>query len=126
MDTPIAPPPAGRQRRRHSPEFRASIIQTCLQPDRSIATVALAHGLNASMVGRWVNEQRMRAHPPRPVCAADRASPLPAFVPMAVPATSAAPGSIHIELRRGEATVSVSWPVSAASACAAWLQEWLR
>lgn len=50
MNTNITPPPAGRQRRRHSPEFRASVIQACLQPGVSIAAVALANGLNANMM----------------------------------------------------------------------------
>ncbi len=132
MDTNIAHPPAGRQRRRHSPEFRASVIQACLQPGVSIAAVALTNGLNANMLRKWVIEARKRslpapAHPCRPVSVPDRGSPpAPAFVPLALPAASAASGSIQIELRRGEATASVSWPVSAAGECAAWLREWLR
>jgi transposase len=40
--------------------------------------------------------------------------------------TPTPPADIRIELRRGAAMVSVSWPVSAASECAAWLREWLR
>ena len=130
MNTNIAQSPAGRQRRRHSPEFRASVIQACLQPGVSIAAVALANGLNANMVRKWVIEERERSlraqdHLSRPV--ADRGSPpAPAFVPLALSAPSATSGAIQIELRRGEATVSVSWPVSAAGECAAWLREWLR
>lgn len=31
-----------------------------------------------------------------------------------------------IELRRGALTVKVSWPVTAASECAAWMRELLR
>lgn len=132
MDTNIAQPPAGRQRRRHLPKFRASVIQACLQPGVSIAAVALANGLNANMVRKWVIEERKRslppqAHPSRPVSVPDRGSPpVPAFVPLGLPAPSATSGAIQIELRRGEATVSVSWPVSAAGECAAWLREWLR
>lgn len=132
MDINIAQPPAGRQRRRHLPEFRTSVIQACLQPGVSIAAVALANGLNANMLRKWVIEERKRslpaqAHPPRPVSVPDRGSPpVQAFVPLALPAPSAASEIIQIELRRGEARVSVSWPVSAAGECAAWLREWLR
>ena len=132
MDTNIAHPPAGRQRRRHLPEFRASVIQACLQPGVSIAAVALANGLNANMLRKWIIEERKRslpaqAHPCGPVSVADRGlPPAPAFVPLALPAPSATSGAIQIELRRGEATASVSWPVSAAGECAAWLREWLR
>lgn len=63
MDTNIAQPPAGRQRRRHLPAFRASVIQACLQPGVSIAAVALANGLNANMVRKWVIEERKRSLP---------------------------------------------------------------
>lgn len=134
MDTNITQPPAGRQRRRHSPEFRASVIQACLQPGVSIAAVALANGLNANMVRKWVIEAQRpclpvstQRPPSQPVSAPDHLSPpAPAFVPLALPAPSATSGAIQIELRRGEATVSVIWPVSAAGECATWLREWLR
>ena len=132
MNTNIAHPPAGRQRRRHSPEFRASVIQACLQPGVSIAAVALANGLNANMVRKWIIEERKRsvpaqAHPSRPVSVPDHGSPPAlAFVPLALPAPPATSGAIQIELRRGEATVSVSWPLSAAAECAQLLRELLR
>lgn len=38
----------------------------------------------------------------------------------------AAPDTIHIELRRGDTTVSVQWPGARADECAAWLRETLR
>ena len=127
MNTNIAQPPAGRQRRRHSPEFRASVIQACLQPGVSIAAVALANGLNANLVRKWVIEAHPRGLPAsRSASTPEGLPPGPTFVPLALPTSSAASGAIQIELRRGETTVSVSWPVSAAGECAAWLKEWLR
>jgi hypothetical protein len=33
---------------------------------------------------------------------------------------------IRIELQRGATTVTVTWPASAASECAAWMRELLR
>lgn len=42
------------RRRRHSAEFRAAVIEECLRPGVAVAAVALAHGLNANMVRRWV------------------------------------------------------------------------
>jgi hypothetical protein len=33
---------------------------------------------------------------------------------------------IRIELQRGTTTVKVTWPLSAAAECAAWLREVLR
>lgn len=36
------------------------------------------------------------------------------------------PGDIAIEVRRGDATVTVLWPEKSANECAAWLREYLR
>jgi len=37
-----------------------------------------------------------------------------------------APDTIHVEVRRGDTTVSVRWPGQRASECAAWLRDYLR
>lgn len=41
-------------RRTHSPEFKASVLAACRQPGASIAGVALAHGINANVVHKWL------------------------------------------------------------------------
>ena len=41
-------------RRTHSPEFKAQVLAACRQPGASIAAVALAHGLNANVVRKWL------------------------------------------------------------------------
>ena len=58
MDTTLSEPPARRTRRRHGPEFRASVIQAASQPGISMAAVALANGLNANMLRKWVAESQ--------------------------------------------------------------------
>ena len=135
MNTHITQPPVGRQRRRHSPEFRASVIQACLQPGVSIAAVALANGLNANMVRKWVIEARPRCLPAsaqrstaRSVSTPDDLSPpAPTFVPLALPAPPAAPAGIQIDLcTPAGVSIKMTWPTSAAEHCAAWLREWLR
>ncbi|MCE4555252.1 hypothetical protein [Pelomonas cellulosilytica] len=53
----------------------------------------------------------------------------PAFVPVSVVAEvppSDPPQSIELELQRGLVHVRVRWPMSGATACAAWLREMLR
>lgn len=111
-----------------------------MQPGVSIAAVAMTHGINANLLRRWVNDAEMK-----PVARADIASAAvtsiepnaprrtPSFVPMEVPTptpapapTPAPPQDIHIELRRNAMTVTVTWPASAASACATWMRELLR
>jgi transposase-like protein len=88
-----------------------------------MAAVALANGLNANMLRRWVIEHEAAAVEVQPQALPPRDEFI--ALPLTVPAPAATP-DIRIELRRGATTVSVSWPVQAAGECAAWLREWLR
>lgn len=129
MDTFAIEVPDRRRRRRHSPAFRAAVIEAARQPGVSIAAVALANGLNANMLRKWVNDAE-RADGGEPsasvqVARCAQAEPATGFVPVALPG-SAACSDIRIELQRGGTTISVSWPTSAAPECAAWLRELLR
>ena len=142
MDTSSIELPSRRTRRRHAPEFRAQVVQACRQPGVSIAGVALANGLNANMVRKWVIEAEARAgtvaSPSSAVPATDNAPPASvgqtAFLSLPLPAPCAqaqapaqAPAQdIRIELQRGTMAVQVAWPVAAATDCAAWLRELLR
>ncbi|MES2784309.1 MAG: transposase [Pseudomonadota bacterium] len=56
MDTNILEAPGRRVRRRHSGDFKTSIIRACQQPGVTMASVALVNGLNATMVRKWVVE----------------------------------------------------------------------
>lgn len=112
----------GRRRRRfHSAHFKARVVQAC-EPGVSIAAVALTHGLNANLVRRWLKRRDVG-------CAGAvtlKATQLPAaaFVPVQHQTLSPA-ADIRLELRRGAATVIVSWPAQEAAACGRWLHEWL-
>jgi transposase-like protein len=113
------------RRRRHSKEFKEKVIRAAMQPNVSIAAVALHYQLNANLLRRWVaaQEEQDVAHEAR------QSMSVPAeFVPLQLEAPGAVPAStaIQIEVRRGAATVTVRWPLSAAADCAAWLHGWLR
>jgi transposase len=41
------------RRRRYSEELKAAVMAECDAPDASVAKVAMAHGINASVVHRW-------------------------------------------------------------------------
>lgn len=121
-----------RRRRNHSDDFKAGAVASCMQPGVSMAAVAMAHGVNANLLRRWVREAEMKPTAmalsgvaPGEVKAPERKS---LFVPVRLPAPAepAAQPDIRIELRRGTTTVAVSWPASAASECAAWMRELLR
>jgi transposase-like protein len=118
--------PGRRRRRKHSEEFKASVIRACRQPGVSMASVALANGLNATMLRKWVVQAEQGAGAPRSSSTAmAQAEAKPAFVQMSLP-QPAASGDIRIEVQRGALRVAVSWPAGAAAQCTAWLRELLR
>jgi transposase-like protein len=69
VNTSIIELPARRSRRRHPAEFKRRIVQACQQGGISIAAVALANGLNANMVRKWVIEAEGTQPPGRPSAA---------------------------------------------------------
>jgi len=123
-------PVDGRRRRRlHSDEFKANAVASCTQPGVSMAAVAMANGVNANLLRRWVREAELRCGGDRPDAPVATIAPpsavTPAFVAMQLPARSVAP-DIRIELRRGATSVTVIWPADVAGECAAWMRELLR
>jgi transposase len=110
-------------RRRHDAALKAQVLAECAKPEASVAGIALAHGLNANLVHKW---RRMAAAPSSRKAVE---SPMPAHSFIALPVTPSQPASaaeLVIELRRGALAVKVTWPVTAASECAAWMRELLR
>ena len=104
-------------RRRHSAELKAQVLSECVQPGASVASVALSHGINANVVHKW---RRLAYAGTAPL-------PVASFIPVALPAPMAvAFQDIRMELRRGAATMTITWPAAAAVDCAAWMRELLR
>ena len=103
------------------------MVAACNSPGVSIAAVAMAHGVNANLARRWVNEaERRRSGTSAEVVT--RGDESTTFVPLQLPppVRPAAAADIRIELRRGTTTISVSWPCAAAAECVAWMRELLR
>jgi transposase len=117
----MGPDAKKRTRRQHSPEFKRQVVDACRQPGASVAGVALAHGLNANLVRRWLAQHGVEPPSRRLPSEADLG-----FVPIRLDPVSPPPQDIRIELCRGNTTVTITWPLSAASACGVWLQAWLR
>lgn len=131
MTFPDQPAGTRRRRRLHSDEFKANAVAACMQPGMSMAAVAMAHGVNANLLRRWVRQAEMTPlvdapgkNLPNVLVAPVKA----AFVPVSLPAPEAPAqmADIRIELQRGATAVTVTWPASAASECAAWMRELLR
>jgi transposase len=118
----------GRRRRRtHSAHFKAEAVGACQQPGISIAAVALARGLNAAMLHRWVKAAERSRNPIaiRTTAPSARIESSESFVPVSLP-SSPAEGVIRIEVKRRGGTVSVEWPASAGHECALLLRELMR
>ena len=93
-----------------------------------MAAVAMARGINANLLRRWVREAESPA--------VERDGAVAALIPPPTPVPSdfvavkvrdaELQQDIRIELRRGPLNATVSWPAAAAAECAAWLRELLR
>lgn len=108
-----------RRRRRHSPQFKASVVATCLRPDASVAQVAREHGLNANMVQTWI--RRARQKNTLPASPGFVALPLPASA-VPVPCQTQEPQPIRIEFPSARGVITVQWPLEAADQCTRWLR----
>lgn len=110
-----------RQRRYHPEKFKLAVIEACCEPGASVAGIALANGINANQVRRWMRERGIeipKQHLPVPAAT-------PEFVQLPLVPEPELP-DIRIEIRRGNTAIKVDWPVQASGDCAAWLQGWLR
>ena len=131
MHTPnpeIQMPQAGRRRGRYSEDFKRQVVGRCLEPGVSAAAVALANGLNANLLRRWVVEATQRSGSPRSKSTAlARVHNNLTFIPVKFdpppPAPAAPPADIRLQLQHGATTVHIHWPLQASSQCAQWLRE---
>jgi len=110
-----------KTRRRYGAAKKAQVLAECGEAGKSVAQVALAHGINANVVHRW----RQLAREGR----SDAVAKTSEFIalPLPSPAVPAAtPADLRVELRRGAVSMTVTWPLSAAAELAAWTRELLR
>ena len=131
MHTKLIKAPTRRSRRRYTDEFKRQAIEACRQPGISMASVALANGLNANLLRRWVTEHLDEAigtaisPDQRPSEIAEPTTP--GLVPIKVVMPETPPsGEIKIEIHRSQTLISIAWPVSQSTSCAAWLRDLLR
>ena len=89
-----------RRRRNHTEEFKQAVIAACCEAGASVAGIALANGVNANQVRRWMREPGIE--PPSRSLPARSISPArgtePAFMP--VPNGSATARAIDYSLKR--------------------------
>lgn len=114
------PTPALRIRRRHSNEFKQELIGLC-QSGVSISAVALAHGVNANLLRRWIKASAVET-------TLSKESKPGKLVPVRVESKSAVSmdGNIQLEIQRGSTRINIKWPMAEAHACAQWLGDWIK
>ncbi|TAH46756.1 MAG: transposase [Betaproteobacteria bacterium] len=112
-----------RTRRTHSVAFKQALVTACEEPGASVAGVALANGVNANQVRRWMRERGVEPPPRSSLAVQADTAPVSGFVPVQVSSTPVP--VIRLELRKGAAVVKLEWPQESAAACGAWLREWL-
>jgi len=104
--------PGRRRRRSYSADFRQRVIQACQSPGVSIASVALANGMNANLLRRWVNERE----PSQALQSVMTRSPVQKVAEHFVPVAVTRPGDelepIRIEIRRGSVSIAMSLPAA--------------
>ncbi|HEK0909982.1 IS66-like element accessory protein TnpA [Pseudomonas machongensis] len=104
-----------RQRTSYPKPFKAQVVQECLNPDVSIASVALRHGINANLVRKWIPLYRDRQAPA-----------LPAFIPLKLETAAAIPARqavARIDISSGPQALTVSWPISDPDGCARFIRS---
>ncbi len=115
-----------RRRRHHPEEFKLAVIEACCEPGASVAGIAMANGVNANQVRRWMRERGIEPPTRRVAMPVLEATPAPAFVQLPMAPAMPTLGDIRIEVCRGNTAIKVEWPVQASGDCAAWLRDWLR
>src|SRR5437870_474475 len=53
-------------RRTYTPEYKSAVMRECNAPGVSVAGVALAHGINANLLRRWIVRQKRELAGPLP------------------------------------------------------------
>jgi transposase len=67
-------------KRRYDPQAKRALIQACLEPGISLAGLALAHGVNANLLRKWVVKHQRQV-----ACEADVIAPAASvFVPVII------------------------------------------
>lgn len=111
-----------RRRRQHAPEFKRGLVALC-RPGISISAVALAHGVNANLLRRWIHQYRNEL-PAAP--AASKPSKLVAVQVDLPTQISARDDAIEIDIKKHSAHISIRWPGNQAQAFGLWLGAWLK
>ena len=88
------------------------MIQACQSPGVSIASVALANGMNANLLRRWVNERERTQALQSVMTRSPVQKVAEQFVQVAVTRPWDELEPIRIEIRRGNLSIAMSLPAA--------------
>ena len=118
--------PGRRRSRSYGADFKAQVVQACQGPGVSIASVALANGMNANLLRRWVNE-RDRTQALQSVMTQRPVQTMAGqFVPVALSRPDNELEPIRIEIRKGSVSIAMSLPAALVKESGALLRELLK
>jgi transposase-like protein len=88
-------------RRVYEPAVKRELVRRCLEPGVSVAGIALAHGLNANLLCKWITLEKPRRD--------SRASDLPRLLPVTTrpAAMPVSPTAGHLEIKLSRGTLRV-------------------
>lgn len=101
-----------RQRSSYPKPFKAQVVQECLLPGATVSSVAIAHGINANVIRKWLPLYRHAS-----------VAALPAFVPLKASLKRSSEALAIIEIPLGEQSIAVKWPASDPEGCARFVRE---
>lgn len=111
-----------RSRRSHSAEFRRRVIAEASVVGASVAGVALANGLNANLLRKWIKASGRTGVVPVVRAVAEQA-----MIPVvAIEKATGASGEVRLDIRRGGLNIQMAWPLSELAQLNAMLDELLR
>jgi len=118
-----------KTRRQYGERFKAMVLAECDEPGKSVAQVAMSHGINDNVVHRWRQLARQQHSALQAtVGVPPSAEQAAAFVPLALPApgTPAMKTEVRLDIQRGAVTVGVAWPETALGELAGFVRELLK
>lgn len=96
---------------RYDAKAKAELVRRCLEPGVSVAALALAHGLNANLLRKWITlALRKRSSSERPVLLPVTTQPI-----AATPTRAPTPSDGAIELLLPGGTIRVRGAIDAAT-----------
>jgi transposase len=102
------------------------VVQACQGPGVSIASVALANGMNANLLRRWVNERERTQALQSVITRRPVQTMAGQFVPVALSRPQSELEPIRIEIRKGSVSIAMSLPAALVKESGGLLRELLK